>query len=180
MNKLLPAQWRVISDDIRERWHSASFTSLKNKLALNLYWPKDNIFGIKPCVCSLYSSLFYFAVQNKPISFLHIAVQSGQDSRLKKLTHPRNTHPQLMFKPNLYAYASNEVYNDLKNKENEVNELNWPKSAREFYDRFCKITTGLFDDNGRSKRNKRVFRQKQPLCKTLYFTSFASNFSGYH
>lgn len=76
MNKLLPAQWRVISDDIRERWHSASFTSLKNKLALNLYWPKDNIFGIKPCVCSLYSSLLYFAVQNKPISFLHIAVQS--------------------------------------------------------------------------------------------------------
>ena len=85
-----------------------------------------------------------------------------------------------MFKPNLYAYTSNEVYNDLKNKENEVNELNWPKSARQFYDRFCKITTGLFDDNGRSKRNKRVFRQKQPLCKTLYFTSFASNFSGYH
>ena len=77
-----------------------------------------------------------------------------------------------MFKPNLYAYASNEVYNDLKNKENEVNELNWPKSAREFYDRFCKITTGLFDDNGRSKRNKRVFRQKQPLCKDIFVKIF--------
>ena len=93
MNKLLPAQWRVISDDIRERWHSASFTSLKNKLALNLYWPKEKMFGIKPCVCSLYSSLFYFAVQNKPISFYILRFSHRSRQSPKEVNTPKEYSP---------------------------------------------------------------------------------------
>ena len=93
MNKLLPAQWRVISDDIRERWHSASFTSLK----INWLWIytdlKITFLGSNPA--SVVYILLCFISQFRTNPFHFYILRSSHRSRQspKEVNTPKEYSP---------------------------------------------------------------------------------------